>query len=540
MTSHAHRLTLVGALCIAGGLAHASMQAGPATSPAQEAEAAAPGGPLFAPPPPPAAESVVMLQLRDGTVRFGAIENPGPEGIEFVRLDTSGRARLPWSMLDPVQAEALRTEFGLVDVEAESLFVSGSRLLLEGGGSVEGVILSKEGDMFLIKNGGNVQALPKSRVRAIESNIELPALDVYRPEEMYERLLAVADLETPGGRLDLARKSEAILDFAHAVEHLEAALAMAQEEGASLDQDFELTTVQAMLARAQVKAENQEQLDVLREADTLRKKGRFDEAIALAQAFPQQYPRSPLVEDARKAEKRLMEARDEAAVDLVRRRWAHWARKLTRQRALMASPTFEADRTWAIETLPEEIQRRVHADLVAGVSEAIDFDAVRSIFDARPRKKYSAATYGSAGTWLLGRDAAIAGIEGNQGGGREAEQSVADAERAAINERIRRYVENQRLASRRTSAGEESDRTQEFWANWSPQGRAQWLMAYYAEEAGDFELRERPDLRNCGNCAGEGAIEQFIAGTVLRGESRGLAPCPRCHGVQVVRRIYYR
>lgn len=485
----------------------------------------------FAAPALPAPEEVVMLKLRSGELHFGAIEDHSPQAIEFVRVDTGGYARVPWSLLEPQQSEELRTKFGYIQTDVEEALVEGERLVLDGGGTVEGVIVSKEGDSYVVKTDGNLQVLPKLRVRSIETGIQIPALDVYSREEMYGLYAAELDETSATSQLDLATKCESILDFGHAVDHYAAAL----ELGLADERESDRAT--GALAAARVKAANQAQLDVLRGADQLRKRGRFDEALLIVRAFPQTYEDSPLVEDARKSEQRILSDRGKAAADMTRRRWVYWAKRLTRERAREGA--FEESRSWAIEALSEEIQARVHTELVAKVSQEIALEDVRGLWEARRKRAYEASTYGSAGTWLLGEDNANRGAEEAQST-RKGPVSAVDAERQALEERIRRYVENQRVAQRSRSNAEAEDEREAFWQNWSASGRASWLFSYYVEEAGDFELRARPYLRPCKTCGGRGAIEQLVTGTVLRGESAALGRCPLCRGVRVVRRIYFR
>ncbi len=487
--------------------------------------------PLFRAPAPPAASDVMMLRLRDGQIHWGAIEDHTPEMIDFVRLDTSGAVSLPWSLLDPALADELRTKFGYVTIEVEEALVEGERLVLDGGGTVEGVIVSREGDSYVIKTDGNLVTLPKIRVRNIEKGVQLNALDVYSRDEIYGIYAAEADLESAPALLDLAVKCESILDFAHAAEHYAAAIEL------GLDDEDVATKAQGALAAATIKAENQEQLDLLRNADQLRKRGRFDEALGILRAFPEQFERSPLVEDARKAEQKMMLARDAAATDYTRRRWLYWAQRLTREKARKAS--FEECRTWAVEGASEDIQAKIHEELVGKISEEIALEDVRTLWEARRKRSYIATTYGSAGTWLLGRDKANEGAE-EADGASNAPVSSRDAERQALEERIKRYVENQRIAQRSRPSEDAEDERETFWTNWSASGRAQWLHSYYAEESGDFDVRPRPYLRPCQNCAGKGAVELLVTGTVLRGESASLGECSLCRGVQVVRRVYFR
>ena len=362
-----------------------------------------------------------MLQLRDGTVRFGAIEEHDRQGIEFIKLEDSGRVRIPWSYLDPTQSETLRTKFGYVQTDVEEALVEAERLLLHGGGVVEGVVVSREGQTYLIKTNGTLLKLPKERVRTIESNIQVPALDVYTREEIYALYAEQADMDSADSVLELARKSESILAFDKAIENYEKAIAL------GLDDD---SKAKGALAAARVKAANQEQVEVLREADQLRKRGKFDEALTILRTFPEQYEDSPLVEDARKALAKMLDARDQAAIELTRRRWGYWADKLTRAKARDA--TFEEARTWATEEASREIQRHVHEDLVAKISEEILIENVKPLWEQRRRKGgWKSAGYGRSGTWLLGRDKAQAGGVDDEGPS-GAPNSELDAQRLFI------------------------------------------------------------------------------------------------------------
>ena len=83
----------------------------------------------FQVPPPPSPEEVLLLQLRDGSVRWGSIVAHDPELIDFTLLSNGGQARVPWTLLDPRQAEELRNKFGYVELEAEEALVDAEREL---------------------------------------------------------------------------------------------------------------------------------------------------------------------------------------------------------------------------------------------------------------------------------------------------------------------------------------------------------------------------------------------------------------------------
>ena len=518
------RGALVACVACIGATAHVMAHWGQGTG----AESAPLEEELFAIPAPPAVEDVIMLKLRDGRIQWGAIGEHDTIGFLFRRLDNGGEVRVPWSLLDPRQSDQLRTDFGYVEVEAEEIYVDAERLLLEGGGTVEGVIVSREGDSFLVKTDGNLQMVPKRRVRGIESGVRLPALDVYGREELYTQFSSEADETSATSQLDLARRCEGILDFANAVKHYEAAVELGLTE--------DLPKIQGMLASARIKADNQEQIEYLRTADRLRKRKRFDDALALLQAFPTKYAGSSLVADARKQEAKLLVDRDEAAKDLVRFRWKYHTRKLTREAA--RSDNFEAARTWATEEASQAIAAQVLADVQDRVTSAITEDDVLRLWEERDRGRFESSTYG-LGTWLLGEDRAGANGD-NPAAAAESAVSAVDEQRKAIEDRIKRYLENQKISRRNQASDDEEDVAQSFWEDWTVNGRSLWLMSYYLEESGDFEIRPRASLKPCKTCGGLGALQLLVTGTVLSGETASVASCPVCRGVKVTRRIYFR
>jgi len=194
---------------------------------------------------------VVQLRLRDGSIRWGSILEHSPDGVRFALLDSGGVASVRFSLLDPDQEADLRERFGYVDVSSEELMLDADRIELKGGEVIVGVILSREGSNFLMKVGGNIQAVPKLRVQNISSGLRVPALDIYTREELYSQYAAAAPADDPAAQLELAKTCERIFDFAHAVEHY--------ERVAELDPSFESEEVGFALERAKQKAEQQEQ-----------------------------------------------------------------------------------------------------------------------------------------------------------------------------------------------------------------------------------------------------------------------------------------
>jgi DnaJ-class molecular chaperone len=153
----------------------------------------------------------------------------------------------------------------------------------------------------------------------------------------------------------------------------------------------------------------------------------------------------------------------------------------------------------------------------------------------------------------LGEDAALAGSPTStqvQSGASE-----VDSERAALEEKIRSFLQSQQRAGRSSALarGDDEDDVETFWKMLTSSARANWIVAYYAENSGDMEIKDPPELRNCQTCGGRGLLEQVITGSSSSGNSNSTSRqqsgspsgrvtlmCETCKGIGRVRRIRYR
>ena len=480
-----------------------------------------------------------MLCMHDGSLLWGRIEDHDVEGLAFRRLDTGGLLRLDWGRLDPAHADRLREELGYVEGSSEEVMTEADRLVLVDGSELIGRIVNRtEGELW-IKTSSATVPVPKLRLAGPATTVQVPALDVYTPEELYRQELA--DLETgdAASHLRLALFCERVLAFEQAVEHLERA--------AALESSLQPEELSAHLERLRRKLANQEQVEVLRDIDRQRARGRFDAALELARGFAERFPESPLLQDASRKELQVERSMEKALADRVGSLWHHWARKLVREQALQPEPSLEASLAWVDDALSEGILTRVHAELARSVSSELTPEEVRRYFDEREGGRWQKATYGE-GTWLLGEADALAGLPETATG--DEPQSERDEERERMAERIRRYLKNQEVIRRAKSveSGSGDDEQQRFWERWSSNGRAGWLLAYYAENGGDMQLRE-PTFRNCTQCGGKGVREVINTGSArsntTRSEEAGssnstMVACPTCKHLGKWRTVSFR
>ena len=499
----------------------------------------------------PQLESVQMLRLRTGEIHWGAIVEHDPDGFRFSLLSHGGTVGLAWNLLDPTQEVMLREKYGYIDVATEELMVEVETLLLVDGKELTGIILSRDGDHFVLKHEGSLQMVPKLRVQNTIKAGRLPALDVYGREELYAMHAAEAAADDPIAQYELAKVCEQILDFKHAVEHYQMVL--------ELDPDTDHPEVDFALERAIVKAEQQTQIDYLRDADILRRKKKFDEALAKVEAFGETFPESPLQRDALELRDRVLVARDDALRDLVRRRWFDHTRRIARTAAKQLSG-YEAAVAYCDEQFSEDVLAAVHGEVGRQLSDSLEPDEIVAYWATRKKVRFQNATYG-AGTWLLGEERALAGTE-DKSGAAEGPTNERDAQRQALEDKIQKFLQNQARTRQRRTQEEEADEYESYWGKMSIDTRAQWLRAYYVEFGGDFELRDHPYLHSCPSCGGKGVREIINAGAGTsagqsgqggRGGGRGsgrqnnksssgmqLVACGTCRGIGTQRRVYYR
>jgi len=485
---------------------------------------------------PAAAEpgaAAMMLRFYDGSILWGRIADHDAQTVEFLRLDTGGRVRLPWSLLDPSQAEGLQERFGYVDLSGDEVMCEADRLVLEDGTEFIGKIVGRTDADILVKTANSLLNVPKARLRAAATVVQAPALDVYTREELYQQELAHLDPDQAASQFELAVFCERVLAFDRAVEHLEAARA--------LDPAFKTAEVENGLERNRTKLAQVEQLEDLREIDRLRARGRFDEALAKCGLFLESYPRSPLRRDAQRKQQQVEDARDRKLRERVVQSWHDWARKLTFRAAQDPDMSFESAVNWVEDGLRGEILAAVHRELTTSVSDALTPDEITAYWAARENGRWQKASYGD-GSWLLGEDRALAGLP-QAAADRDQPQSETEALRQRLEERMKRYQRNQSVVRRSQADFDEEAEQVDFWTHWSSAGRAQWLLAYYAEFGGDMELRPEPFFRKCPDCNGTGAREIIRTGSAVtgaRGAGSRLVPCRTCHGIGTWRRISYR
>jgi hypothetical protein len=490
-------------------------------------------GSTFAQDAAPAGAGPQMLKLRSGGILWGSIENHDPELLSFRRLDNGGLVHLPWAGLDPREELELRTRFGYIDVDSEELLVDADKLTLRDGQELVGLIVNRTEDSLWLKRADGQVPVPKIRLAGASTVVQVPALDVYTKEQLYQkRLLELQDRldeDDPAAHFELARYCERFFDYAHAAEHYASVKA--------IDPTHEADTVPAALERTEAKALLQGQIDALAEIDRWRAKKLYHKAIEQLNAFPVQFPDSPLMEDWAKLRDRINKYQLRDLRREVVRRWHYWTDRHAAAGARLEG--FEAVMGYLEEKMEQDVLKSVVEDLKR-IAPEIKPDEARRLWEEREGGRVKQASFG-IGTWLLGESDALKEY-GNEdekakpSGGNGKSEELAD-----LQKRLDRYLKNQELARKAQTGSEDDADPEEFWRSWNYAGRRAWVKAWFVENSGLYKV-EQARFTNCQTCGGRGVRTVVFSGGAIAGQDggSGLVPCPTCHQIGRVRRIRYR
>jgi len=490
----------------------------------------------------PMGQQVSMLRLRSGDILWGQVVEHDAEELRFRRLDTGGVVHLPWSFLDPSEESSLRLAFGYVELASEELLVDAERFRLRDGSELLGIVDGRDDQFIWLKNVDGRVPVPVGNIDGAPSRVRAPALEIYTRQELYltkqdelgQALLADGSVGAEAHDA-LAQYCERLFDYIHALEHY----TYVQR----LDASYEPTRIAAALSRAELKAHQQEQLDVLSAIDLHSARGRFDRALAALALFEERYPESPLREDWIKLRDRVKKAQLRAVREEVRRSVYSWTIRLARD-AVRSHTSYASLVAYLDDGMQKDLFKNVGSDL-AQLAPGIEAGEIKRIWLERKFSGGKPATYG-VGTWLLGRERVSRTYKKESAKDKAkkaaSKPSKADA-RKQLDQRIEKYIRNQQLSRKSQARGsqEEENEEENFWQLWNYTSRWHWAQAYFAENSELFKISSTTFTR-CRECGGAGVLELLNLGGVGKNNKGGTAtkPCPTCHTFGVVRRIRYR
>jgi len=478
-----------------------------------------------------ASVSAETVRLKSGGFLVGKIKSADESGLVIERFDNHGILRLRWSDVTPPDQERLKKLYNLVDdVDQSPVTIRAFQCQVERAGAIPqtlvGELVGRDGKSITIYKLGNRFTIPLSKLRGTAQFVEVPIRDILKPQEIYRRKLTEID---PGENADLHIKLAAYLqrvdDLERAYEHL----SKAKELGTTT----QASKLEGMIQRLDRLRKHKAEADLLRGIDIARNRNDFHRALALIEDFASKFPDSQLKAEFEAAKIRVEKSRGLFYVRRITRDWysalREEAKTLARQRTL----SIEEARVRAEEALGKSIRERI------AKMRKIKAEEVEAFFRARLQSpsvpKIQLASYGQ-GSWLLGEKDLIektARAKLKAKGKAAKKDSQGDRIRRELERRLREFIKSQGGKSKQK--GEQKLATEaEWWKRAKSTERSLWLMAYYAEKAGDMEIVSAM-LRDCPTCGAKGVVA--IQG--LQGGKTAYPTCPTCHGLKFFRSVRF-
>ncbi len=440
------------------------------------------------------------VQLADGRLLAGDVQNVTGEGLVLVRVDTGGVLQLRWDHLSAESASELKRTFNLsIEDESEVMVEADVITYTAPTGRNEEMIgrhVGGNGEVVEIRSRGLTVQIQK---KTINSWVKRPvaATSVLTKTELYHSKLAeVAPGDDADKHIQLADIMVRAGDYDHAQEHLK----RADDLGSSKQPQ----ALRAKLARVTLyKAEAGERA-LLDQVKVARHRRDFTRGRELIAEFEKKYSQSKLMPEMTAEKQRFESARERFYIDRVVNTWMGQITLVSKAKVVESGVTLQAARDFAETLMGKEIRKRVAERLTIPVTEAETLWGKRiSSGVLTTSTQYS---YG-VGSWVLGEKKILAGTQQEKAqksdGGKDKSQQQQQDER--LQRKIQDFLKRSEQAQKNAGTAPKEDTDEDWWASASPEERVNFLRSYYAEFSGDLELVSS-HVAPCQTCAAEGTL----------------------------------
>jgi len=474
-------------------------------------------------------DSDQVVRMRDGRILVGAIVEHDLDGFSLVTTRDGGRYSMVWSDLFPGEADRLRDSFGYRN-QTEVPMTTAHRVLLANGRELVGRILRQDSANIELRAKETTTIIPLQNLAAPPEQIVVEAATILTPAQFYAEQVPQVDAQDSMAQFEFAQELEVMFALEEARAHFVICGELAAAEG----DDALVKRVDGAISKLDEVIANREEAEYLEEIKHLMHRERFTVAEEMMSNYDSNFPNSALRGEYLKIADRFDERRDTAVTRYLERHWYSRSLKLIKRKALDKDLRMDEAMAWLEAELPVTVRNQLLEE-IKDMDQEITLTTINERWQNRLELGASShsASYGT-GSWVLGEDRAKAGL-------RTAEEEAADdgksEDQRLMEERMKRYMDNLEAGRRAKSASEEDISPEDWWRRSSVTQRFQWLLAYYAEFSGDYEIvHVRFSL--CSTCAGQGFLEFLEVGS--SGGKKKRKKCPTCHAVQVKRSVVFK
>ncbi len=468
-----------------------------------------------------------ILKMRDGRVLLCEIVDHDFEGLAVVRTLDGARFRFDWSDLFPGESDRLRADLGY-KIETSVPTVEADRLLLVNGQVLTGRVLRSDTVNVELRTHNTVSLIPRARLAAPPEKIVVPATEVLTPEQFYQEMVLDLDTSDPVARYEFALQLQSVFALERALEQIDEARALAEEAG----DDSLIKRLDPARASIELSLANKDQAELLESVRQAMNRERYLDAMDALDRFEAEFPDSQLRGEYLDLRDKWGTRRQASMERFLSRRWYTVVSTEIKNTALDRGAAVDDLLDWSVSELPQLMREKMAAELepMVGTVDPGEIDALWKARTEHGAKRHQ-ATYGN-GTWILGEEKARAGLAQEEA----AEESGKTALQKEMEERAKRYLDNLER-QRRRSTGDTEVKPEDWWRSAKASQRFQFLLAYYAENSGDYETTN-VSFSYCGTCGGQGQLVNIELGA--QGSRQRRYPCPTCQKIQVQRAITFR
>ena len=451
-----------------------------------------------------------VVRLRTGeTLKGRLIMEKSNEAVAVFEDYVSGAIReIAWPAMEEADKTKIQVLLGIVYVGAghavETPCVLVVYKLNVGTDDVRGVVQSEDGTSLVLKTAGGLITIPKASIVSRE-DMTCDATDVYTPDELAAKEKADKNPQNSREWFAYAQYCEAVGAYAQAKEAYE----IAATDPEFLNREVAATKVTQLTALLK----DQDALKTIRDLKTKLASYLFVQVRAGLDKFGEKHP------DASKAVLDKVEAlkgqwkqsretyfASEAGKNLVKA-----VEKLIVAKVKDKEAQFTEIQAWAKKELADQAMLEL-AKILQGKDESVTPEDTGGFWKNRPKKTWWHATYGK-GTFVAFPPLIKPPQNRNQpssGGGNRSGPTV--------------NIPIPKAPTRDS-----------WWAAENTEGRKQWMLAYFVENSGLFDVAPKHEKSTCPQCEGSGIETKSLSG----GSSLQYL-CTRCAGAQQDQAVKYR
>ncbi len=438
------------------------------------------------------------VQLADGTLLAGEVQNVTGDGLTLVRIDSGGVLQLRWEHLAADSAQELKRAFNLsVEDDSEVLVEAEVLTYVTPAGGMEEQIgrqVGSDANVVQIRSRGAVVPIPRKSVRTRVTRM-VPALSVYTKEEFYrEKLVELSPGDDADRQILLADLLVRVDDYERAELHYKRA-----EELGTSKQPAALRAKLARVSLFKSAAGERALLDQIKASRARKEFGRGRELIA---DFEKKYAGGKLVVELTAEKQRFEEARERYFIDKVVQAWYQQMNAVAKTKCLDPSFTFAAAGDYVTSAMGKEIRKKIAERLSLQVAE------VEAMWGKRLTNKVGAASqtfsYG-IGSWMLGEQKIIANTQAEKAASQGKEKSPEQARDERLERKIREFLDRAKQAQKNAGTEAKEDTEEDWWRKAQHDERVNYVKALYAENSGDMEV-VLAFVAPCVTCGAEGKL----------------------------------